>query len=861
MEEDRENEMDVQNLCVNKPSSKILAKIRQFSKGCEEKKKFSRETAKFLPTEGSRINIWEVTQRIFVVGQIWKSGTEWLSHKNNLDEAKSYLDDLFKSKYIVLSKDNELNVFERVLQCSDLWYDLDYINKVCIAIKAWMDLSEENVVVIEINYNFVTLFAILLDALLIYCGYENSIVENIFIKNDILRSKTNNLNTIFRYKKYYTELIHTRKTEVKNVLLLHQIIISNYHHFDNIKHFRVQLKVFQKNKNVCTVHDVDDIEVVYKDDFYIIFTNMDIEASGDTTLCLYFVSDTVEKEIFKFVFNGLCHDQGLYRFKKDDILSKYKYKFSDDFKLDIVFLESEKYFTTKKTLREDDLIQGIRHLTEFTKETMDENVFDRYNLQGYNRIISKFIAQMQYTEAKVKDLITFLTSKGYTNLICQSKPLTVSQIKFKNDSKIETPQESKEPIYPLKESIDRQCIYRSIKGKEIRRLEPINENMRAEKIVKKQQKKMPIRKKPQAMEGLTVPELVSLKPLHWTPLIAHGDTVFKDLKKLEIKYDLKKFEKYFCVKNLKSSDSKSELKEHYHIIDPKRLFLVSLALNHLNKKGINPQNVYDLLKNKPNDIIMQDLLNIERVFPTYEEAYLLASSESEKLTAEEKAMLSFSRLAEVKKIVEIMIFERRFFDEIFLIDDILERYIYTLDRIVESKELKILLKMLLDIGNIINFDYSLRRRKSVGFRLSSIYLFMDYKGRDDFQLLQYIAECIQEPDFLSNLKRDFKYLEMLRKESFPKIKEKINLFIELCSSKLDVYYSLEHDKDDFTNLFVFSSEKLDFSKMKYQKCQQKIEDVMSMFGESEKRTISDLLQNINDLLKAVEMYYNQPAPL
>lgn len=846
-----DEEKDIRNLYVNKPSSKILEKIRQFSRGCEETKQINK---KFLPTEGIRINIWEVTQRIFIVGQLWKSGTEWLSHKNNINDAKMYLDDLFRSKYIILTKDNQLDEFERVFSCPELWYDLEYINKICIALKAWMDLDEENIIIIEINYNVVTLFAILLDAFLIYCGYENSIVENIFVKNEILRAKTNNLNTISRYKKYYSELVHTRKTEVRNVILLHQIIISNYHHFDNFKSFRVQLKIFQKEKNVCTVHDVDDIEIVYKDDFYIIFTNINIEANGDTTICLYFVTDTVEKEIFSFVFNGYCHDQGLYRFKKQDILSKYKYKFSDDFKLDIVFLESEKYFTTKKTMRENDLIQGIRHLTEFTKQKMSEALFETYNALGYNRIISKFIAQMKYNESSVEELIASLTNKGYTNLICQSKPLHVSKIQFKNDCKVEKPVEAEQSICPLKETIDREGIYRSIKGKEIRRIEPISESISVQKEMTKQNRKMPIRKKIETPEESDPPELVSLKPLHWTPIISHGGTIFSDLSGIDLIYDIEKFEKYFCVKNVKSNDVKTEIKDHYHLIDPKRLFLVSLALNHLHKKGITTDNVYHLLKNKPNDILMQDLLNIERVFPTYEETYLLASSPSDKLTLEEKSMLNFSRLAEVKKIVDIMIFERRFFDEIFIIDDLLERYIYTLEKICESRELKMVLKAFLDVGNIINYNYSLRRRKSKGFRLSSIYLFLDYKGKEEYPLIKFILSSLKGQNILQNLKRDFKYLEMLRKESFSKIKEKINIYIELCSAKLEVYYSLEYDREDFTNLFVFSSEKLDLSKVKYLKCQQKILEVMSMFGEGEKKTISDVFENINELIKGLEQY-------
>ncbi|EOB12130.1 hypothetical protein NBO_520gi001, partial [Nosema bombycis CQ1] len=342
---------NIENLCVNKPSSKILERIKQFSKSIENKEFAPGKKLVRTIVDNSKINIWEVSNRIFFVGQTWKSGTETLTHKNNVNETKIYLDELFGSKYLILSIEQHSKDFDRVLYCPNLWYDLEYINKICIAIKAWLDIDMMNVIVIEINYNIASVFAILYHSLLVYCGYENSIMGNIFIDNEILRSKTNNSNTISRYNSYFSSLIHSNKTEMQNIILLHQIIISNYHHFENHKNFRVQLKIFKNNKNIRTVHDVDDIDVIYKDDYHIVFTNIDFEANCDLTIGLYFIIDTKEKEIFKFAINGNCHDQGLYRFKKNDLISEYKYKYSDEFKLDIVFLESEKYFNTQKNLK------------------------------------------------------------------------------------------------------------------------------------------------------------------------------------------------------------------------------------------------------------------------------------------------------------------------------------------------------------------------------------------------------------------------------------------------------------------------------------------------------------------------------
>jgi hypothetical protein len=129
---------------------------------------------------------------------------------------------------------------------------------------------------------------------------------------------------------------------------------------------------------------------------------------------------------------------------------------------------------------------------------------------------------------------------------------------------------------------------------------------------------------------------------------------------------------------------------------------------------------------------------------------------------------------------------------------------------------------------------------------------MDFKGKDGYHILDFIISSINRPNLIENLKKDFKFLEMLRKESFIKIREKINHLIELQTSKLDAYHSLEYDKEVFTNLFIFSSEKLSTSKSKFANCQEMIEKVVELFGESQKKSISDIFRSFYDLLKTLQ---------
>ncbi|EQB60810.1 formin-like protein [Vairimorpha apis BRL 01] len=244
------------------------------------------------------------------------------------------------------------------------------------------------------------------------------------------------------------------------------------------------------------------------------------------------------------------------------------------------------------------------------------------------------------------------------------------------------------------------------------------------------------------------------------------------------------------------------------------------------------------------------------MFPTYEEAYMLATSEFDKLSYEEKTMLKFSKLTEVNKLVKILIFERKFFDEIFLLEELLDKFRYTFEKLINSEEIKILLKMLLDLGNMINSDFLGRTKKLSGFKLSSINLFFDYKGQNDYNLFKYLMECIDDKNMIENLIKDFKYLDFVRKEHLSKIKDKINFFIIQYSENLEIFYSLEYDKETFKNFLVFVSDKLDDIKIKYEECVIQANKIKIMFDENDKKNVIEILDNIGTLISKVINYKN-----
>lgn len=844
---------DQKNLYINCPSSKILETIKKFSINTYEKQNMDTKP-KYFKEEHLKLNLWKVTSKLLLVGQLWDSNTEYLTHRNSITDVKEYIENYHKKNTLFLTTSNSLKDFFNIHYIDSVDYDCEFITKICCGIQTWYELNENNIAVIEINYQYVTFFAILIECILIYIKKQmsNSVY---FQENGILKLKLFNLNTVMRYKNYFYNLSCKKSTDKLDLLILHQVIISNYPKFEAFPKFRILLQIYKRNEKVLMVRDIDDIEIVYKDEFYIVLTNINAEVNGDIVLSLYFLHDNLEKKILEFPLNGFYYTQGLYRYKKEDIITSYNYKFQDEFKFDLVFLDSQKSVHLNYLESENDMIQGLKILTKMYVQEEDNKRLENFIDLGYNRIVAKFCAIMKYTDKEAVDLINVLEMKGYNNLISNSKPLQYTTIKFKNDSsKSEAIKTTfQEPI--VRESIDREKLYKNLRIKDFKLIEPIKEEELVIPVQKKINKKVIFKKKEIQKEDYQDIDYKSLRPLHWVPIVSTEETIFKNLDFYDTKLDKEKFKKFFCVKNTGVTSTKQiDIKNCAIVIEPKRLFLVSLALKHLNKKNINPENIYDILKNNAKNIFIQDLLNLENVFPTYEETYLLATCDYDRLGPDENIMLEYSKLVEVKKIVKILLFERKFFDEIFLIEDLLEKIRFTFDKLLYSQEIKIILKIFLDIGNMINYEFSIRKKRLSGFRLSSIYLFLDYKGNEDFSLFDYFMENLEYKSILVNLQRDFKYIDIIRKEQFSKIREKINYYINQFMNNLDIYFTLENDKETFKNFLVFVSDKLENIKQKYEDCANKANQIKKLFDESDKKNIIEVLDCLAILINKMVSY-------
>lgn len=832
------------NLYVNNPSSKIVEKIKNISnsKNIFEK----RIETKTIPISNniSRLNKWKIKSNFFIVGPITNKKTDFDTLTNDIEDVKNFINENGSKETLYISTKDYSKVFQNFFLLVNFEFNCENISNFCNAVEAWFEINNNNFVIVELDLNKISFFTLIIECFILYfTKIEN---DNIFVlEKKIFREKISDIETIKRFKSYFFNLVNYKKSHKFDILLLHQLIISNYPKIKEFLNFKIILEIHQKN-NKIVINEFDNNDVIYKDQFYIIFTNLKIELEGDANIIIFFN----DLKVFEFPFNCFLYEQGLFRYNKEDIITNYFKYFDEDFKFDIVLLDINKMYSYQECCPfQKNIILGIEVLTNYITNSNDKQQFEKLIQIGYNRHIAKFCAQMNYNEIECQSLVNNLEAKGYKNLIQEKKPEKLNSIKYENKEKNDKESAAKDYIKKIE-------LYKNIKSNEIKKIDLIIDEIYIPPQILKTKTKGSFKKKNIENNISKLNNIHSIRPLHWVPVMSSKNTIFKNLDSYNINYDIEKFKKHFCVLNEKVAKFQNELKPVNNIIDSKRLFLVSLALKHLNKKHITSENIYNILKNNSKNIFIQDLLNLERMFPTYEEAYMLATSEFDKLSYEEKTMLKFSKLTEVNKLVKILIFERKFFDEIFLLEELLDKFRYTFEKLINSEEIKILLKMLLDLGNMINSDFLGRTKKLSGFKLSSINLFFDYKGQNDYNLFKYLMECIDDKNMIENLIKDFKYLDFVRKEHLSKIKDKINFFIIQYSENLEIFYSLEYDKETFKNFLVFVSDKLDDIKIKYEECVIQANKIKIMFDENDKKNVIEILDNIGTLISKVINYKN-----
>ena len=201
------------------------------------------------------------------------------------------------------------------------------------------------------------------------------------------------------------------------------------------------------------------------------------------------------------------------------------------------------------------------------------------------------------------------------------------------------------------------------------------------------------------------------------------------------KFAVHRFEELFCVSpgsdaSLKRSPSPSSInakrEEQSSILDLRRANNVGIGLSRFSKR-LNDQEILEcIVVRRGKGLSLDDLLTLQPLMPTAEEATALKDAAMELTGRAEKFMSVMASEPMLGWMLDFLIFEQQFQNELEDITGKSTVMIEILDRLTQSTGIKILLRTVLELGNLTNYEYgrktaTLRRTgKALGFRLETL---------------------------------------------------------------------------------------------------------------------------------------------
>lgn len=204
------------------------------------------------------------------------------------------------------------------------------------------------------------------------------------------------------------------------------------------------------------------------------------------------------------------------------------------------------------------------------------------------------------------------------------------------------------------------------------------------------------------------------------------------------------------------------------ILDLRRANNVGIGLSRFYKR-LDDEEILSALINgsnvdKPNDpenlskwektfLNIDDLLTLKNCLPTKDEVDLLKifKGDISSLNRAEKFMLIVAKEPYAQWMVDALIYERQFPGEIESIKDKLETFTGILSKIRESPNLKVLLRTVLELGNLANYDYgkhagtmSFSKGRALGFSMDSLVKLQEVKSVDrSTTLVHYLVSVLE----------------------------------------------------------------------------------------------------------------------
>jgi len=835
---------------------------------------------------GSRLNLWRISTQIVVFGQCWNNSTESMTKRNNKDELIAFMNANYGGRCMIWCFEDIFPDSYNVQRMPALDFDLGVAYRMCCAVKCWLDFSSNNVVAFELRHGDDGRLKFVIGCVMKHCGVtgDGFCVDDACF--DVFLSSLMNANTVRRYIRYF-ESASNMKYEGNHSIVLKQLIVTTIPIAHSVD-FQVGISINGRSKvlyaaqeTTCDEDAVGCGHGVYRDEDYVVFSEIGCNVSEDIRIEMWYYSNEKHEKVLSLRVNPLFYRQGVYRFTLDDMeLVLPRNRFQDDFSVDLVLVEAGR--AEKKNLCFDkiDHIQGIKMLNDGFWRDYDREIYERLASQGINEIVSKICAYMRYDTQRCSEFARDLEAKGVcTNrnepcisghvsmmLRCRQSAIaghdTDDTEGVQNEGSSCTDGNSINPaLLKSRSGIDvRKTLYLiEVECSKLRSVEQIKCEMPIRNSRQAVPKKQIIRKRPACEYGASsILEKVVKKSLHMTPLPRIDGTIFSECSDIDVRMDLNVFEDMLCETFVDVENTNSNQARTAAIIDSNRLFLASLSLRHLELKGITPENIYTFLESPDSPLELQDLLNIEKMYPDSNEASILSLAQPEMLNEVEESMLRYSRHADALRLAEILIFERKFFCEIFLIEDTLIGLLMLYNRVIDSRGLKVLLKAVLEICNTVNFKYSMARKKIPGFRISSLCVFSGYRGKNNVSLFPFLFHVMEANGIaISDLLDEFASIHELKAEELSRIRERINLFIGMYTDNLFALNVLDakHQKA-YSGFFLFACNKLEYVADAYKECNLKSGIIDHKFGDyDDGKCTSAILVALSDFFHNMKMHF------
>lgn len=191
-----------------------------------------------------------------------------------------------------------------------------------------------------------------------------------------------------------------------------------------------------------------------------------------------------------------------------------------------------------------------------------------------------------------------------------------------------------------------------------------------------------------------------------------------------------------------------------NLLDIRRQNNVAIGLSRFYKR-FTDQELLDSICSHADILSSEDITTLIPLLPTEEEKQLLGlySGSFEELGVVERFMMTMKKEEQIIWMCEALLFEHQFFTELRAIEKQIEELTLMMKRLRENNTLKLLLKLVLEIGNLANYDYgrsssTVRMKgKALGFKMDSLIKLQDVKSVDrKTNLMNYLAMISEERD-------------------------------------------------------------------------------------------------------------------